>query len=312
MKKINLTCALLLALIILWSCNQGGGKGKTNGGSEKLKVVSTTTIITDLLKQLAGDKIELHGLMGPGVDPHLYKASEGDVSKLFNADIIIYNGLHLEGKMVDLFEKMQKQGKNTYAIANAIPESNLINVGGTEGHYDPHIWFSVSNWRLVAKYVVELLIRHDQKNTAHYTANLNKYLGELKNLSEFNSEKIARVPKTQRILITAHDAFEYFGHEYGFEVKGLQGISTVSEAGAADVKNLANFIAERKIPALFIESSVPHRNIEALQAAVKSRGFDVKIGGELFSDALGSASTQEGTYIGMYKHNVTTITNALK
>jgi manganese/zinc/iron transport system substrate-binding protein len=165
---------------------------------------------------------------------------------------------------------------------------------------------------LVAKYVADLLERHDKKNAVHYAANLKKYLGELENLSEFNVEKIARVPKTQRVLITAHDAFEYFGREYGFEVKGLQGISTVSEAGAADVKNLANFIAERKIPALFIESSVPHRNIEALQAAVESRGFDVKIGGELFSDALGSAGTQEGTYIGMYRHNITKITDALK
>jgi manganese/zinc/iron transport system substrate-binding protein len=312
MTKLNFTSLLLIALIIFWSCNRGGGERKTERGSENLKVVSTTTMITDLLKQLAGDKIELHGLMGPGVDPHLYKASEGDVAKLFNADIILYNGLHLEGKMVDLFEKMQKQGKDTYPIANAIPESDLISIEGSDVHHDPHIWFSVSNWKLVAKYVADLLERHDKKNAVHYAANLKKYLGELENLSEFNVEKIARVPKTQRVLITAHDAFEYFGREYGFEVKGLQGISTVSEAGAADVKNLANFIAERKIPALFIESSVPHRNIEALQAAVESRGFDVKIGGELFSDALGSAGTQEGTYIGMYRHNITKITDALK
>jgi manganese/zinc/iron transport system substrate-binding protein len=311
MKKINVTYLLLL-IVILFSCNRSSEEAKSDIGNEKLKVVTTTTMITDLLKQLAGDRIELNGLMGPGVDPHLYKASEGDVSKLFSADVIFYNGLHLEGKMADLFEKMQKQGKKTYAIASAIPQSSLINVGAGDSHHDPHIWFSVSNWRMAAKYVAELLIKHDKKNVGFYTTNLNKYLDELSELSTFNIGKIGTIPENKRVLITAHDAFEYFGREYGFEVKGLQGISTVSEAGAADVKELANFIAERKIPALFIESSVPHRNIEALQAAVESRGFDVKIGGELFSDALGSAGTPEGTYIGMYKHNVKTIADALK
>jgi len=312
MKKINFVHLLLIAFIFLASCGQVGQDGKTRNENEKLKVVTTTTMVTDLLTQLAGNKIELNGLMGPGVDPHLYKASEGDVAKLFNADIIFYNGLHLEGKMVEIFEKMQEQGKHTFAVAEAIPESDLITVDASSSYHDPHIWFSVSNWKLVASYVTQQLIKRDQKNLDYYDANLKKYLSELEKLSEFNIEKIAQVPDAKRVLITAHDAFEYFGREYGFEVKGLQGISTVSEAGAADVKNLANFIAERKIPALFIESSVPHRNIEALQAAVESRGFDVKIGGELFSDALGSAGTPEGTYIGMYKHNMSTISDALK
>ena len=312
MKKVNLLHLILIVFIFFTACGHGGRSGKTKNENEKLKVVSTTTMITDLLKQIAGDKIELNGLMGPGVDPHLYKASEGDVSKLFNADIIVYSGLHLEGKMVDLFEKMQKQGRKTFAVASAIPESELITVDESSQHFDPHIWFSISKWKLVAKYVTEILVVNDKKNAAYYNAKLEKYLKDLHRLSAFNEELIARIPENRRVLVTAHDAFEYFGREYGFEVKGLQGISTVSEAGAADVKNLANFISERKIPALFIESSVPHRNIEALQAAVKSRGFDVKVGGELFSDALGSAGTPEGTYIGMYKHNINTITDALK
>jgi len=312
MKKVKLIYLLFFTLILAFSCSQGGGSGSSEGGNEKLKVVSTTTMLTDLLKQLAGDKIELKGLMGPGVDPHLYKASEGDVSKLFNADVIIYNGLHLEGKMVDLFEKMQKQGKKTIAIAQAIPKSELIDVDGSSSHFDPHIWFSVSNWKSVSVFVVDKLMEIDPGNANHYKSNLEKYLNELEALEVYNADKIEQVPQNKRVLITAHDAFEYFGREYGFEVKGLQGISTVSEAGAADVKNLANFIAERKIPALFIESSVSHRNIEALQAAVKSRGYNVIIGGELFSDALGSAGTAEGTYIGMYKHNIKTITDALK
>jgi manganese/zinc/iron transport system substrate-binding protein len=312
MKKLHLISIIIVSVLVFYSCNQGGKSGSERSDGEKLKVVSTTTQITDLLKQLAGNKIELEWLMGPGVDPHLYKASEGDVSKLFNADVIFYNGLHLEGKIDDLFGKMQQQGKSTLAVSNAIPESDLILVGGTSDHHDPHIWFSVSNWKLVASYVAQQLIKHDQKNVNFYDNNLKKYLSELDELSAFNDQKIAMVPESGRVLITAHDAFAYFGNEYGFEVKGLQGISTVSEAGATDVKSLADFIAERKIPALFIESSVPHRNIEALQAAVRSRGFDVIIGGELFSDALGSSGTPEGTYIGMYKHNVSTIADALK
>jgi len=312
MKRINLLFLVVLSGLIFYSCNQHGNPGASNGENDKLNVVSTTTQITDLLKQLAGDKINLYGLMGPGVDPHLYKASEGDVSKLFNADILFYNGLHLEGKMDDVFENMRKQGKETFAVASAIPKFELVKVDESSAHYDPHIWFSVSNWKLVASFVARQLIKHDQDNVDFYDARLKEYLDELDRLSVFNEEKLSLIPEDKRVLITAHDAFEYFGNEYGFEVKGLQGISTVSEAGAADVKQLADFIVDRKIPALFIESSVPHRNIEALQAAVKSRGFEVKIGGELYSDALGSSGTPEGTFIGMYKHNVKIITEALK
>ena len=171
MKNIRLFSFLLIFSIVIASCNQGGGSGKVAGETGKLKVVSTTTMITDLLNQIAGDKVEVFGLMGPGVDPHLYKASEGDVSKLFNANIIIYNGLHLEGKMVDLFEKMHKQGKKTIAVAKAIPETRLISVDGSSQHFDPHIWFSVSNWKLVAKYVAEELTKHDPGNAEYYSSN---------------------------------------------------------------------------------------------------------------------------------------------
>ncbi len=302
---------MLLAVLIV-SCSGGGSPSGDSGKRQKLKVVTTTTMLTDLVRQLAGADVELAGLMGPGVDPHLYKASEGDVSKLFNADIIIYNGLHLEGKMSGLFEKMKEQGKNTLAAAESIPPSNLIPVDASARHYDPHIWFGVSHWKIVAGYVARKLAEADPVHQENYMLNLKKYTKALDDLAGYIREKISRLPESKRVLITAHDAFGYFGKEFGFEVRGLQGISTMSEAGAADVKNLAAFIAQRKIPALFIESLVPHRTIEALQAAVRARGYQVKIGGELFSDALGNPETPEGTYIGMYKYNINTIVDALK
>nr|NQU89559.1 zinc ABC transporter substrate-binding protein [Bacteroidota bacterium] len=310
MKRINI---LLISLVLLFftSCNnEGTGDGNSENG--KLIVVSTTTMVTDLLFQIGGDKIELNGLMGPGVDPHLYKASEGDVTRLFNADLIFYNGIHLEGKMTDLFEKIGARGKKTFAISSAIPEGKLILIGNQGGHYDPHIWFSVDNWKLTAGYVTDVLVDNDSINAGFYHQNLLRYLSELDGLGNYVQTRVDGIPGPKRVLITAHDAFEYFGREYGFEVIGLQGISTVSEAGAADVKNLAEFIFERKIPAVFIESSVSKRNIEALIAAVHSRGFDVKTGGELFSDALGSSGTPEETYTGMYKHNIDVISDALK
>jgi len=303
---------LFIILLLMVSCSNGGGTAGADGKKGKVKVVTTTTMLTDLVEQLAGNEVELNGLMGPGVDPHLYKAGEGDVSKLFNADIIIYNGLHLEGKMVDLFGKMKKQGKNTLAVADTIPASKLIPVDASSNHYDPHIWFGVSNWKMVAGYVARKLMEMDPAHKETYRRNLEKYTGELDELTAYIRNRISGLPESKRVLITAHDAFGYFGKEFGFEVRGLQGISTMSEAGAADVKNLAAFIAQRKIPALFIESSVPHRTIEALQAAVNAKGYRVKIGGELFSDALGNPGTPEGTYIGMYKYNINTIVNALK
>ena len=308
MKKLNIF-AISLVVLLFAACNQGAKK--SDGESGKLKVVTTTTMITDLVKQIGGDHIEVQGLMGAGVDPHLYKATESDVTRLYEADLIIYNGLHLEGKLDDIFEKMDKGKQQAVAIGDAIPEGRLLKANDDYGQFDPHIWFDIENWKIAARYVAEVLGEKDEKNRVHYEKNLEKYLGELDALQISVQEMIVKVPEQQRVLITAHDAFEYFGRAHGFEVKGLQGISTVSETGAADVRNLADFIFTRKIPAVFVESSVPVRNIRALQDAVEARGFEVKIGGELFSDALGTPATPEGTYIGMYEHNVKTITDAL-
>ena len=250
--------------------------------------------------------------MGPGVDPHLYRASESDVSKLSNADVIFYNGLHLEGKLVDVFEKMNRLGKDIYPVADTIKEGNLIPSADYASSYDPHIWFDINLWKKAAHFIADKLTKHDPKNREYYQSNLKNYISEMDSVQKEINSLIDQVPKDKRILITAHDAFNYFGKAFGFEVVGLQGISTASEAGVRDVQKLADMIVKNKIGAIFIESSVPRRNIEALQEAVKSRGFEVEIGGELYSDALGTTDTEEGTYTGMFMHNVKTIVEALK
>ena len=285
---------------------------KTNKLSNKLNVVTTTTMITDLVKNIGRDKLVVNGLMGAGVDPHLYKASEGDVSKLFNADVVIYNGLHLEGKLEEVFEKMQHQDKKTIVVSDVINKKNLIESELFASNFDPHIWFDLNNWAKITSYVTEKLAEIDGKNADFYQQNAKEYLQKLETLNKEVEIKINELPIEKRILVTAHDAFNYFGRLHQFNVVGLQGLSTATEAGVQDVQKLAKFIIKNKVKAIFIESSVPKRTIEALQEAVKSKGQEVIIGGTLYSDALGNAGTEEGTYVGMYKANVDTIVNALK
>jgi len=306
-KKIVLIVVLGL-LIAVTSCKNTDQKS----GDGKMYVVATTTMVHDLVKNIGGDRIKSDGLMGPGVDPHLYRASESDVSKLSNADVIFYNGLHLEGKLVDVFEKMNRLGKDIYPVADTIKEGNLIPSADYASSYDPHIWFDINLWKKAAHFIADKLTKHDPKNREYYQSNLKNYISEMDSVQKEINSLIDQVPKDKRILITAHDAFNYFGKAFGFEVVGLQGISTASEAGVRDVQKLADMIVKNKIGAIFIESSVPRRNIEALQEAVKSRGFEVEIGGELYSDALGTRGTEEGTYTGMFMHNVKTIVEALK
>ena len=282
---------------------------KDNG---KLNIVTTTTMITDLVKNIGGDYINVQGLMGSGVDPHLYKASEGDVSKLVNADIIFYNGLHLEGKLVEVFEKMEKSNKTPIALAEEIDKSTLIGSDYFASNYDPHVWFNIEYFKLFANKVTKVLSEKDPENAQIYEENWQNYYKLLLSLKADIILKIEELPKEKRILVTAHDAFNYFGKAYDFEVVGLQGLSTATEAGVQDVQKLAAFIIEKNVKAIFVESSVPKRTIEALQAAVKSKGHEVTIGGTLYSDALGNAGSEEGTYIGMFKYNVNTIVNALK
>lgn len=296
---------LLLVVLFFSGCKNAS---EENG---KLRVVTTTNIIANLVTEIGGDNISLESLMGAGVDPHLYKASEGDVSKLYNADIIFYSGLHLEGKLVDIFEKM-KSGKNTVSLGDRLPKDQLISSANFGGNYDPHVWFNIGFFKLFSNFVTEELSKADPENAEYYKANNEKYLQKLDALETEVRAAINTLPKEKRILVTAHDAFNYFGKEYGFRVVGLQGISTASEAGVKDVQELSKFIIENQVKAIFIESSVPRRTIEALQAAVLSKNHQVEIGGSLYSDALGNPGTEEGTYVGMFRYNVNTIVNALK
>ena len=303
MKKIIL---LFSISFILTACKS---ESKNNG---KLNIVTTTTMITDLVKNIGGNYINIQGLMGAGVDPHLYKASEGDVTKLVNADIIFYNGLHLEGKLVEVFEKMGSKTKTPIALAEVIDKSTLIGSDYFASNYDPHVWFNIAYFQQFTQKVTQVLSEKDPQNASNYAENEKIYLEKLETLQQKVKATIETLPKEKRILVTAHDAFNYFGKNYGFQVVGLQGISTATEAGVQDVQNVAKFIIDNKVNAIFVESSVPKRTIEALQAAVNSKDHEVTIGGTLYSDALGNAGTVEGTYIGMFEYNVNTIVNALK
>ena len=295
----------ILAVIIVLGCKNN----KQDNG--KLNVVVTTSMLTDLVKNIGGDLINIQGLMGAGVDPHLYKASEGDVSKLFNADVIFYNGLHLEGKLVEVFEKMEAQ-KTTVALGEFLAKDGLIGSDYFASNYDPHVWFNIQYFKEFSDKVTNVLSNKDPKNAGSYTLNNIAFQQELDLLQTTVVNTIATLAPEKRILVTAHDAFNYFGKAYGFKVVGLQGLSTATEAGVQDVQQLSEYIIKNKVKAVFIESSVPRRTIEALEAAVLSKGHQVSIGGSLYSDALGDAGSVEGTYIGMFLYNVKTIVNALQ
>jgi manganese/zinc/iron transport system substrate-binding protein len=296
-----------LAVLLLTAC---GGAGALSAEGKTLYVVTTTGQIGDAAKIIGGDHVTVDSLMGPGVDPHLYTASESDVSKLSEADVILYNGLFLEAQMAKVLEQIG-QRKTAVPVAEKIPVERLLASPNYADEHDPHVWFDVELWSIAVEEVRDTLMSADPDNAAAYHANASAYLAELEALNAYVAEQAGRVPEQQRVLITAHDAFNYFGRAYGFEVLGLQGISTQSEASTADVQNLASFIVENEIPAIFVESSVPVRTIEAVQAAVAAQGFDVQIGGSLFSDAMGNQGTPEGHYTGMVRHNIDTIVGSL-
>ena len=308
---------LIFAMILVVACDHQSDKANektsssTGISSQKpIRVVTTIGMITDIVQNVGGDRVNATGLMGPGIDPHLYKASEGDVTRLAGADLIFYNGLHLEGKMAGVLERMQDQIK-TVAVTQDIDKTILLAPPEFEGAYDPHVWFNVTLWMKAVERVRDTLIEVDKGSAKLYRANTKAYLAKLGELHNYVIQQAEQIPPDQRVLVTAHDAFNYFGRAYGFEVRGLQGISTAAEAGTADVQALVQFIVERRIPAMFVETSVPRQSIEAVQAAVKAKGFSVEIGGQLFSDAMGASGTPEGTYIGMVRHNIDTIVASL-
>lgn len=310
MKHILRTSLIILAAAATTLfCGCSSNESRQRDG--KLLIVTTTGMIKDAVQHVAGDHAEVIALMGAGVDPHLYKATQGDVEKLTNADIVFYNGLHLEGKMGEVLQKLSRT-KPVIAIASEIPENELRTVPGFQGAHDPHIWFDVKLWEYSVRAIEKTLSAQDSANAKGYKTNAGKYIARLDSLHEAVKAKVAEVPEQQRVLITAHDAFGYFGDAYDIEVRGLQGISTLSEFGVKDVTDLVNFIIERKIKAIFVETSVSQKSIQAVMAGCREKGWDVKIGGSLYSDAMGNEGTAEGNYVGMVNANVRTIVEALK
>jgi manganese/zinc/iron transport system substrate-binding protein len=305
--KLTMYRALLLAAFVANAC--GGPPETAEDGA--LKIVATTNIVADLVRTVGGPDAEVEGLMGPGIDPHLYKASAGDVRRMSTAAAIFYNGIHLEGKMSEILERMGDQGVRTVAVAECAPEEELIESTGFSGLHDPHVWFDVALWAKTVGCVADALADLHPERASVFYERAAAYVEILEGLDAWVRQRIDELRPEQRVLVTAHDAFGYFGRAYGFEVRGLLGISTAAEAGTSDVRELADFIVERRIPAVFVETSVPLRYVQALQEAVASRGFAVEIGGSLYSDSLGNPGSPEGTYEGAVKANVDTIVTAL-
>jgi manganese/zinc/iron transport system substrate-binding protein len=280
-----------------------------HSGGYPIRVVCTVGMVADLAKNIGSEHVSVTSLMGEGVDPHLYKASPSDVSQLSRADIIFYSGLHLEGKLAELLDRMGER-KPTVAVAERIAHERVLQ--DEHGAKDPHVWFDVSLWSEAAGATADALAEYDPAHADTYRANAEKYRARLADLHQYAKDQLATVPSERRVLVTAHDAFRYFGRAYGVEVRGIQGISTDSEAGVKQVKELVDYLVERKIKAVFVETSVSDQNIRSLLEGWQARSHEVVIGGELFSDAMGASGTPEGTYEGMVRHNVDTVVKALK
>ncbi|MBX3365508.1 MAG: zinc ABC transporter substrate-binding protein [Phycisphaeraceae bacterium] len=283
-----------------------------NRSPDRIKITCTVGMVAEVVRHVAGETAEVTSLMGEGVDPHLYKPTRSDISRLLNADVVFYNGLLLEGKLTDVLAKAAASGKHVFPIAEFLPRDRLLTPGDFEGHEDPHVWMDPTLWSLVADIVRDRLSELRPEHAATFAANAAAYRSKLAELDAYALAVLTTIPEAQRVLVTAHDAFGYFGRRYGFEVVGIQGISTESEAGVRDIERLVELIVSRKIAAVFVESTVSDRNTQALVVGAARRGWSVRIGGSLFADAMGAAGSYEGTYIGMIDHNVTHIARALR
>lgn len=299
------------ALLLVWIGVGGCDEKRSEALSYPYRITTTVGMVGDIVRNVAGDRGEVRGIIGEGVDPHLYKPTRSDVQQLQSADIIFYSGLLLEGRLADTLETIAELGKPAYAVTSGIDESTLLAPPGFEGHYDPHVWMDVQAWMQAVHLVAETLAGFDPRNAAHYRENAKQYLEQLEELDQYARQVLQTLPEKSRVLVTAHDAFNYFGRAYGLEVVGIQGISTESEAGLEDINRLVDLLVERDIRAVFVETSVADKNVRALIEGAASRGHEVTIGGTLFSDAMGEPGTYEGTYVGMLDHNVTVIARGL-
>lgn len=300
---VGIFCLLLLS---------GCGAESIETEENRPRVISTVGFITDILRNVGEPDIHVIGLMGEGVDPHSYSPTRRDVIHLQNADLIFYNGFHLEGRMIDVLRRMQQRGKSVVGVSERIVERGFETERAGEEVFDPHLWGDVRAWMLAVDVVTEALIEAFPDGTEAFLARASNYRNELEALDQEIRGLLATLPEERRVLITAHDAFGYFGRAYSLEVRAIQGISTESEAGLRDIEDLVQFIVERDVPAVFLETTVSDRSVRALIEGARARGHDLKIGGILYSDAMGPPGTEAGTYIGMMRHNARTIVAALR
>ncbi|MBL4809572.1 MAG: zinc ABC transporter substrate-binding protein [Phycisphaerales bacterium] len=300
----------LISTLFLAGCNNKSTPTEPTQ-PQKLAIVTTTGMITDPTTIITKNHAQVTGLMAAGIDPHLYKPTRTDIAKLMNADIILYNGLLLEGRMTDALIRLANSGITVQALTDSIDNTHLLSHPTYPNQHDPHLWMDPIAWSDAIEVIAQTLINHDPTNADDYRTNADDYKSQIAALHTYANKVLSTVPESQRILITAHDAFGYFGRRYNYEVVGIQGISTESEAGVRDIEHLVNLIVKNNIKAVFVETTVSERNIKALIAGANAQGHKVTIGGSLFSDAMGKAGTYKGTYIGMIDHNITTITRAL-
>ena len=320
MKQTWIALVCIAAAIPASGCgNNKSPKGKherrvvelksTYQGAYPIRVTATTGMVADLARQIGGDKVQVEQLLGADVDPHTHQPTHEDITKLGKAELIFYNGLHLEGKMEDAFKSLARKIP-AFGVGDYL-DPNII-LGEDDSTHDPHIWFDVQLWSEAAAVVADVLSKFDPTSKDLYRKNLEKYQVELAGLHAFAKNEIAQIPKDQRVLVTSHDAFRYFGRAYDIEVKGIQGISTEAQASVRDINQLVEFITNRKVKAIFVESSVNPRNMRSLMEGCAAAGHKVAEGGELFSDAMGQAGTPEDNYLGMVRHNVNTIVKGLR
>ncbi|MDA7978206.1 MAG: zinc ABC transporter substrate-binding protein [Pirellulales bacterium] len=279
-------------------------------GSYPINAIATVGMVADIVRNVGGDHVNVSQLMGAGVDPHLYKATRDDVLSIMDSDIVFYSGLMLEGKMADTFIRVGRS-KPVYAVTELIDETDLLEPEEMEGHHDPHVWMDVSAWSKCVDAVAQSLGEFDPSHADDYAKNARAYQQQLTQLHAYGVKSIGSIPTGKRVLVTSHDAFNYFGRAYGLDVMGVQGISTESEAGLKRIVELVDMLVTRDVRAVFVESSVSRKSIESLLEGAAARDHSVVVGGELFSDAMGPAGTYEGTYIGMLDHNITLVTRAL-
>lgn len=317
MDRIFNTIAIVtifLFTLVAIGCQTDQSEKNTNlktNQTEKLNVVATISMITDIVENVGGDRIKVTGIIGEGIDPHLYKPTARDTQLLQHADIIFYNGLHLEVRITGAILDKMKDKSKAIAVTDGVKRSQLRETTEFIGGYDPHVWHDVRIWMKATEAVRDKLVKEDPKNTEFYHTNAKEYLRKLQILHTDLLRLASQIPLNKRVLVTTHDAFGYLGKAYGFEVRGLIGINTENETGIADVTNLASFIINRGISTMFVETSAAPHGIKAVQAAVQAKGYNIKIGGSLYSDAMGTPGTTEGTYLGMMRYNIDTISNSL-